>query len=128
MVSMVFLEILRRLGILIKILFVFALISLINGLIIRIIIKGAAVVIYPILWLQQCCYWRNGFHNRAGFYQSLGQTGALSAYLDRHEMSKFNLFLSIILGLLIYYMMYISIQQLQTTLTFGETYSGIIND
>ena len=51
-----------------------------------------------------------------------------SAYLDRNEMSKLDLFLAVMLGLIVYYLMYISSQQLWTTLTFGETYSGIIND
>ena len=51
-----------------------------------------------------------------------------SAYLDRNEMSKFDLFLAVMLGLIVYYLMYISSQQLWINLTFGETYSGIIND
>jgi len=38
------------------------------------------------------------------------------------------MFLSIFLGLLVYYLMYIACQYLWTKICFGETYSGIIND
>lgn len=125
---MIVYELFRRLFTFVKCLIAFTLISCINGIIIRIIIKGSSILVYPILWLQQKCFVRRGYQNRSGFYMSLGQTGALSAYLDRHEMSKCNLFLAIILGLLIYYLMYVSSQALWTSLTFGDTYSGIIND
>lgn len=121
-------ELLRRIIVLIRLVLVFALISIINGMIIRMIIKGSAILVYPILWLQQLCMRRRGFQNRGGFYQSLGHTGALSAYLDRNERSKADLFLAVMMGLLVYYLMYISSQSLWTSLTFGETYSGIIND
>jgi hypothetical protein len=44
-------EFVRRLYVLAKLLFIFGVISMINGMIIRMIIKGAAVVVYPILCL-----------------------------------------------------------------------------
>ena len=106
---MIMFELVRRLYILAKLFFVFGVISLINGMIIRMIIKGAAIVVYPILCLQQCIRRNYGFQNRYTIYQSLGQTGALSAYLDRNEMSKCNLFLQVLFGLIVYYLMYLQI-------------------
>lgn len=49
---MIMFELVRRLYVLAKLFFVFGVISLINGMIIRMIIKGAAIVVYPILCLQ----------------------------------------------------------------------------
>lgn len=49
---MILYEFLRRIYVLLKLIFIFGVISLINGMIIRMIIKGAAIVVYPILCLQ----------------------------------------------------------------------------
>lgn len=50
-IMMVAYELIRRILVLCKIVLAFALISCINALIIRLIIKGSAILVYPILWL-----------------------------------------------------------------------------
>jgi hypothetical protein len=58
----------------------------------------------------------------------MGNTGAIAAYLDRNEKSKFELIFSIIIVLIIYYSMYVACFGLWTSLAFNNTYSGIVNN
>ena len=61
MASMIMYEFVRRLFVMAKLVFIFGVISLINGMIIRMIIKGASVVVYPILMIQECIRRNQGF-------------------------------------------------------------------
>lgn len=130
-IIMVVYELVRRVFVFFKLLLAFALMSCINALIIRLIIKTSSILVHPLIFIKERCRRANeneGYPNRAVYYQSLSQNGAMAAYLDRNESSKCNLILSIALGMTVYYTMWVGSHHLWTVMTFGETFSGMIND
>ena len=126
---MVFSEIWKRTKRLFWNVYVFAVISMVNAMFIRVTIKCSCLMIFPMIYAQN----RFGT-NRMGrgqlrmIYQSMGGIGALSAYLDRMRKSKIFVFASIFLILCIYYLMYLSCYQFWTFMTFNSSFSGSLND
>lgn len=112
-------------------LFTFMVISNTNAMIIRIAIKCSVLSIFPMIFFQNIVQRGNAnrqIHHTRLIYQSMGNTGAIAAYLDRNEKSKFELIFSIIIVLIIYYSMYVACFGLWTSLAFNNTYSGIVNN
>ena len=128
---MIFSEIWSRFKLLCTLTFAYMIISLINGLLVRVAIKCSVLTVFPVIYFQNLILRgnrRRQINNIRSIYQSMGNTGALAAYLDRHDRSKSPLIICIMTSLTIYYLMYMASYDLWTGMTFNNTYSGIIND
>ena len=81
---MIYHESINRICRLMWLTFTFACISLINALFIRMSIKSSVVLIFPMVMLQnRFGDQRMGVAQQRLLYQSMGNIGAMSAYLDR---------------------------------------------
>ena len=58
----------------------------------------------------------------------MGDVGALSAYLDRNQLSKKMLYLAFLSTLVIYYVMYMACYQFWTLMAFNNNFSKSLND
>lgn len=61
-------------------------------------------------------------------YQSMGDIGALSAYLDRSGQSKKTLYFSVISLCILYYFLQLACYNIWTRMSFNQTYTDGIND
>ena len=61
-------------------------------------------------------------------YQSMGNIGAMSAYIDRNGASKLCLGFAVMATLLTYYLMYMACYQFWTYMAFSSTFSSQLND
>ena len=118
-------EVLIRIWNLFKLIGSFGIISIINAILIRVAIKCSELSIFPILYCYECLT-RRQFNpdNMARLYQLMGSQGALSAYLDRHQLSNDGLRFSIFTALFIYYVMYMASYTFWDKITFNNTFSG----
>ena len=129
---MLLVELFKRLILLVMLTFAFMIMSIMNGIIVRVAIKSSILVVFPALCLQG--YFidperrqQHAIHVR-GVYQTLGHTGAMSAYLDRNNRSKCPMICAMILALIIFYLMYMASWALWTAIAFGEVWSGTLNE
>jgi hypothetical protein len=112
----VFIRLVKALGLLSS----FAIISCINGMLIRVAIKCSVLCIFPMLSIYECVS-RRRLNPRitALIYRQMGTHGAMAAYLDRNRRSKDGLILSIFFALMIYYVMYMASYTFWDQITFN---------
>jgi len=118
---MVFHEVPKRLVLIFSLLIGFGLISMVNGLLIRMAVKCSLLSIFPLLRINEIIQnqGRRNTNNRRHVYAQMGGVGALAAYLDRNERSKGPIYFQLFVTLLTYYTMYSSSYKLWTTLMFN---------
>jgi hypothetical protein len=107
----------------------FGLISVINGLLIRVAIKCSVLCIFPMLYFYECALRRSISPGHvAQLYRQMGNHGAMAAYLDRNQRSKKGLILSIFTCLITYYAMYMASYSFWDSVAFNTTFTGRINN
>lgn len=124
-VSMVLKKIFLVLGIVIS----FALLSVTNGLLIRVAIMSSSVIIFPLLSCSNSILRHQISAEQVGMvYRTMPQIGAQAAHLDRRGLSKFGLIGSFLWCLMIFYFMYGSCYFMWTCMIFPSAFSPGIND
>ena len=126
---MITLEFLNRIANAFVLLCSFGLISVINGLLIRVAIKCSVLCIFPVLFFYEVILRRSvSPAHVASLYRQMGNHGAMAAYLDRNRRSKAGLILCITTCLVTYYAMFMASYAFWDTTTFNTTFTGKIND
>lgn len=107
----------------------FALMSMINALLIRVAILCSSTLIFPLLCCTQSIV-RATMNNYqiAAIYRASPHIGAQAAYLDRRGTSKVNLVCSFFGCLVCFYFMYASCYFMWTQLVFPNILASGIND
>lgn len=120
---------LYKVGALLEYIFAFGVISGINALFIRVVLKVSGLMIFPMISVQNYFSRRPiTFNQRRLIYQSMGDMGALAAYLDREGISRSIIYLTYCCSLALYYVMYIACSHLWTIMCFSSLiYSDNIN-
>ena len=114
---------------LVWLIFTFACISLNNAMFIRVSIKCSVLMIFPMIALQNRFSARRVGHiQQRLIYQSMGDVGALSAYLDRNQLGKGMLYFAFLSTLVIYYIMYMACYQFWTLMAFNNNFTKSLND
>ena len=120
---------LYKIGSLLEYTFAFGVISGINALFIRVVLKCSGLMIFPMISIQNYFSRRPITHNQQRLiYMSMGDIGALAAYLDREGISRSIIYGTYFSSLALYYVMYIACSHIWTIMCFSNMiYSENVN-
>jgi hypothetical protein len=121
--------ILNKVLLALKAIFAFAILSLINGLLIRVAILCSNIAIFPLLSCTRSILRANmSPFQIAAIYRASPHIGAQAAFLDRRGTSKSPLILTYLFCLISFYCMYGSCYFLWSTVTFPQMIASGVND
>lgn len=107
----------------------FALISCLNGLVVRVALISSNVIIVPILWVMKKCFGiRESDRNTQVIYHSMGIIGAQIADLQRTKQSKVFFALAVVAILLLTYYVQTCCYYVWVRLMFPASFASNLND
>lgn len=119
----------HKLGLVFGCLFGFALISCLNGLVVRVALISSNVVIVPILWVMKKCFGiRESDRNIQVIYHSMGVIGAQIADIQRNKKSKVVFSLAVVAVLLLTYYVQTCCYFVWVKLMFPASFASNLND
>lgn len=106
-----------------------ALLSALNGLVVRFALISSNIIIVPILWVMKKCFGiRESERNTQIIYHSMGIIGAQIADLHRNKKSQIFFVVAVMTGLFLTYYVQTCCYYVWLILMFPSTFAGNLND